>query len=157
MTNSDLQAQLASIGRMSGGGTSMEVRALTARATNAERRLINVQNQLAASEEKMSSMNQKTQTADGKWEVRVKEYETRLKAAEEKVKRERQGGKERVGELETALKYVVELFLLLLFANNPCRTLERQNELSKKRVNQLNEIIEVNGLVKTTPPPNLGR
>lgn len=85
----------------------MEIRSLTARATNAERRLINLQNQLAASEEKMTSMNQKTQAADGKWEARVKEYESRLKAAEERVKRERQGAKERTMELETAVKCVV--------------------------------------------------
>lgn len=56
-------------------------------------------------------MNQKTQVVDNKWEARVKEYETRLKTAEEKVKRERQGGKERVGELEVAVKYVDHLLL----------------------------------------------
>jgi predicted nucleic acid-binding Zn-ribbon protein len=105
-TNSDLQAQMTSISRMSGGGSTMEVRALTARATNAERRLDNVQNQLAAAEEKVADVNQKTHVADNKWEARVKEYESRLKTAEEKIKRERQGGKERVGELEVALKYV---------------------------------------------------
>ena len=49
-------------------------------------------------------MNEKTTIADGKWEARVKEYESRLKAAEERVKRERQGAKERVVELETGIK-----------------------------------------------------
>ena len=34
----------------------------------------------------------------------VKEYEARLKAAEERVKRERQGSKERIAELENNLK-----------------------------------------------------
>lgn len=66
-TNTDLQAQITSIGRMSGGGSSMEVRALTAQATNAERRFTNVQNQLAAAEEKVTSVNQKTHVADNKW------------------------------------------------------------------------------------------
>ena len=50
-------------------------------------------------------MNQKNIAADGRWEARVKEYEARLKAAEERVKRERQGSKERVLELENNLKW----------------------------------------------------
>lgn len=54
----------------------------------------------------MAAMNQKTTAADSKWEARVKEYETRLRAAEEKVKRERQGYKERVLELENQIKCV---------------------------------------------------
>ena len=52
----------------------------------------------------MAAMNQKTTVADNKWEARVKEYESRLRAAEERVKRERQGAKERVNELETTIK-----------------------------------------------------
>jgi len=54
----------------------------------------------------MAAMNQKTTAADSKWEARVKEYETRLRTAEEKVKRERQGYKERVLELENQIKCV---------------------------------------------------
>ena len=84
----------------------MEIRSLTARAQNAERRAINLQNQLLQSEERLTAVNQKTTVADSKWEARVKEYETRLKTAEEKIKRERQGGKERALELENQLKYV---------------------------------------------------
>ena len=42
----------------------------------------------------------------------MKEYESRLKMAEEKIKRERQDGKERVGELEVAFKYVFYLISL---------------------------------------------
>lgn len=49
-------------------------------------------------------MNQKTTVADGKWEARVKEYEARIRSAEERVKRERQGAKERVAELEVNIK-----------------------------------------------------
>jgi predicted nucleic acid-binding Zn-ribbon protein len=87
-------------------GDSNEVKALMIRANNADRRLANAQNQLAAAEEKMAAMNQKTTAADSKWEARVKEYETRLRTAEEKVKRERQGYKERVLELENQIKCV---------------------------------------------------
>jgi len=87
-------------------GDSNEIKALMIRANNAERRLANAQNQLAAAEEKMAAMNQKTAATDSKWEARVKEYETRLRAAEEKVKRERQGYKERVLELENQVKCV---------------------------------------------------
>ncbi|KAF7974233.1 hypothetical protein HWV62_13114 [Athelia sp. TMB] len=125
-TNADMATQLASQKRP-GQGDGMEVRALSARATNAERRLINAQNQLAAAEEKMATMSQKNTSADSKWEARVKEYETRLKAAEERVKRERQGSKERVAELENNLK-----------------SLQRQFELAQKRNQQLNEVIDSN-------------
>ncbi|KAI9457601.1 hypothetical protein BJY52DRAFT_1426638 [Lactarius psammicola] len=121
-TLSDLTAQLAILKRPA-PGDSNEVKALMIRANNAERRLANAQNQLAAAEEKMAAMNQKTTVADGKWEARVKEYENRLRAAEEKVKRERQGYKERVLELE-----------------NQIRSLQRQRELAEKRNLQLADI-----------------
>jgi len=79
---------------------------MAARVANAEKRFNNAQNQLLLSEERISQMNQNRVSADGKWEARVKEYEARLKAAEEKVKRERQGSKERVLELENHVKYI---------------------------------------------------
>lgn len=101
-TNSSLQAHVVT--RKGNQADSMEIRALTARAQNAERRAINLQNQLLQSEEKLTVVNQKTAVADNKWEARVKEFETRLKVAEEKVKRERQGGKERASELEREMK-----------------------------------------------------
>jgi hypothetical protein len=118
------------------------------RANNAERRLANAQNQLAAAEEKMAAMNLKTTAADSKWEARVKEYESRLRTAEEKVKRERQGYKERVVELETQIKYVVRPPLqanVLLFERCSdlslfLRSLQRQRELADKRNQQLAEI-----------------
>jgi chromosome segregation ATPase len=103
------------------------------RANNAERRLVNAQNQLAAAEEKMAAMNQKTTAADSKWEARVKEYETRLRAAEEKVKRERQGYKERVLELENQIKYASELKMPVyqptyIFCSDPYS--DRENSLT---------------------------
>jgi chromosome segregation ATPase len=107
-TNSELTAQLSSI-KKPGQTDTTEMRALTARAVNAERRLANTLNQLAACEEKIGAMNQKTTIADSKWEARVKEYESRLKTAEERIKRERQGGKERVAELENSIKYLLSL------------------------------------------------
>jgi hypothetical protein len=110
-TNAEMAAQLAGIKRP-GQTDAMEVRSLSTRAMNAERRLNNAQNQLLATEEKVASMNQKNMAADAKWEARVKEYETRLKAAEERYKRERQGGKERVAELENNVKSVSALWFL---------------------------------------------
>ena len=113
------------------------------RANNADRRLANAQNQLAAAEEKMAAMNQKTTAADSKWEARVKEYETRLRTAEEKVKRERQGYKERVLELENQIKcvscgrpYGSDVVLIGPFS----RSLQRQRELAEKRSHQLADI-----------------
>ena len=106
-TNTALQSHVVT--RKGNQADSMEIRALTARAQNAERRAINLQNQLLQSEERLTSVNQKTTVADNKWEARVKEYETRLKTAEEKIKRERQGGKERALELENQMKCVTIL------------------------------------------------
>ncbi|KAG5634459.1 hypothetical protein H0H81_001876 [Sphagnurus paluster] len=125
-TNAEMAMQLAAIKRP-GQSDAMEVRSLTTRAANAERRLNNAQNQLLATEEKVAAMNQKSAAADAKWEARVKEYEARLKAAEERVKRERQGSKERVAELENNLKNI-----------------QRQFELAQKRNQQLAEVIETN-------------
>lgn len=111
-TNTEMAAQLASMKRP-GQTDAMEVRSLTTRAANAERRLNNAQNQLIATEEKISTMNQRNAAADSKWEARVKEYEARLKVAEERLKRDRQGSKERVAELENNLKSVLHLALLV--------------------------------------------
>ncbi|KAG8833328.1 hypothetical protein FRC17_010860 [Serendipita sp. 399] len=125
-TNAELSAQISSLRRQPSSDNS-ELRALTARAVNAERRLTNAQNQLAATEERINSMNEKTVSADTKWEARVREYEARLKAAEERVKRERQGGKERINELEANI------------AN-----LRRQLEYANRRNSQLGDIVEMN-------------
>jgi len=115
----------------------MEVRALTIRAQNAERLASNYHNQLLAAEEKITVTNQKTTVSDNKWSVRVKEYESRLKQAEERVKRERQGGKERVLELE-----------------NQTKSYQRQLEIAKSRIQQLNNIVEEAGLKgKASPRP----
>lgn len=113
---------------------SMELRSLAARATNAERRLNNAQNQLSLTEEKITTMNKRSVDTDSKWEARVKEYETRLKAAEEKVKRERQGGKERIGDLE-----------------NDIKALQRQLEVAKKRNHQLGDVLESNKIESGSP------
>ncbi|EGN96476.1 hypothetical protein SERLA73DRAFT_170829 [Serpula lacrymans var. lacrymans S7.3] len=125
-TAAELTTQLSSSRRPAQGDTA-EVKSLMARAINAEKRLTVTQNQLLHSEEKIANMIQKTVTVDSKWEARVKEYEARIKAAEEKYKRERQGGKERVVELESQIK-----------------SLERQHELAVKRSNQLENVAETN-------------
>lgn len=125
-TNAELTTQISSLRRQPTSDSS-EIRALTARATNAERRLTNAQNQLAATEERINSMNEKTASADTKWEARVREYEARLKAAEERVKRERQGGKERIGELEANIA-----------------KLQRQLDQANRRNSQLGDIVDMN-------------
>jgi predicted nucleic acid-binding Zn-ribbon protein len=117
-SNIEMANQLAGM-KKPGGSDAMELRSMTARAVNAERRLNNAQNQLLTREEAITAMNQKNAAADNKWEARVKEYEARLKAAEERVKRERQGSKERIAELENITKCVVNLFLLAHHVNIP--------------------------------------
>lgn len=122
----------------------MEIRALSTRAATAERRLNNAQNQLLQTEEKMSSLNQKTAAADSKWEARVKEYESRLKSAEERVKRERQGGKERVNELEGQVKLVFFSYIESQRLIPWLRALQRQLEIAQKRSQQLTGVIDSN-------------
>lgn len=122
--NNELSTQLAVLKKNPASDQS-EIRALTARAANAERRLTNAQNQLATTEERINSINEKTASADTKWEARVREYEARLKAAEERVKRERQGGKERIGELEANVS-----------------KLQRQLEVATRRNQQLTDVVD---------------
>ena len=107
--------------------------------------MVNAQNQLAATEEKIVSMNEKTSAADNKWEARVKEYESRLRVAEERVKRERQGGKERINELEAHVGYVwllLDSFVLGADLSSRRRRLQRQLDLANKRNQQLGEVVE---------------
>jgi predicted nucleic acid-binding Zn-ribbon protein len=87
--------------------STSDLRSLTARATTAERRAAVAQNQLAQLEERLANHNDRTAAAENKWTARVKEYERLLKEAHERSKRDRQGGKERVTELEGVIKYVL--------------------------------------------------
>lgn len=137
--------QQLSAARRPNQGDSQETRTLLSRAVNAEKRLNVVQNQLLQTEEKITTMNQRTTTADAKWEARVKEYEARLKAGEEKYKRERQGNKERILELETQIKSVLFLFSRDVWMTDEelDRSLERQTELALKRNAQLDNVAEV--------------
>jgi hypothetical protein len=71
------------------------------------------QNQLAQLEERLAGQNDRTGAAELKWEARIKEYERLLKEANEKFKRERQGAKERVAELENNIECVsIYLFVV---------------------------------------------
>ncbi|KAF7321017.1 Anucleate primary sterigmata protein B [Mycena chlorophos] len=75
-TNVELSAQIAGI-RKPGQTDSMELRALTARAMNAERRLNNAQNQLLATEEKVARQ--------GGGKERVAELESNLKTLQRQL------------------------------------------------------------------------
>ncbi|GAA5983031.1 hypothetical protein JCM10908_006873 [Rhodotorula pacifica] len=114
---SSLQTQLASLRRSPNPNASpdpsspsrpawteatMQARLRTAEAkvVTLERRLAATQEQLREAETRLSEQQKKYGVAEGKWEARVRELEQRVRVAEEKVKRERQGAKERVAELE---------------------------------------------------------
>ncbi|KAK2460714.1 hypothetical protein APHAL10511_007184 [Amanita phalloides] len=122
--NADLSAQITNAKRPV-VSDSMEMKSLSARAANAERRLTNAQNLLHTFEEKITVMNQRNTVTDTKWEVRVKEYDARLKAAEERVKIERNGNKERIRELERTIS-----------------RLQRQLDLAQKRSQQLGDVLD---------------
>ncbi|GJJ11520.1 hypothetical protein Clacol_005753 [Clathrus columnatus] len=121
-TNTALTTQLSSV-KSSPNSRDAELRAANAKFVNSERRVVVYQNQLASAEETNAQLLEKHQMAEHKWEARVKEYENRLKAAEEKIKRERQGAKERVAELD-----------------NHVKMLQKQIEESRRHATQLSEI-----------------
>lgn len=105
--NSELSSQISLLRRQPASSDApAEIRALTSRANQAERRATVAQNQLAQLEERLAGQSDRTGAAEMKWEARIKEYERLLKEANEKFKRERQGAKERVSELEATIKSV---------------------------------------------------
>jgi len=108
-----MAAQLSAVKRPGQSSDAMELRSLSTRAVNAERRLNISQNQLLAAEEKYATTSQTHVAAIAKWEARVKEYEVRIKAEMERTKNAKQGGKERVLELEGIVRLV--LFFPLFF------------------------------------------
>ncbi|GAA6063821.1 hypothetical protein JCM10212_002578 [Sporobolomyces blumeae] len=121
-TVADLQEQLLQLRRSSGvpgspaiprspnpaAEAALQARLASAqsRAASLDRRLTATQAQLKDAEDKLGEMRLKIGSAEGKWEARFRELEARCRAAEEKVKRERQGAKERVSELQTHIRPV---------------------------------------------------
>ncbi|KAJ9479184.1 hypothetical protein PHBOTO_002659 [Pseudozyma hubeiensis] len=102
-TNAELLSQISSLKTrttLSNPGDNNKLTTLTTRANTAERRLATAMAQASQAEERLAEAKVKYGEGEGKWAARIKELELRCKAAEERVKRERQGAKERVAELE---------------------------------------------------------
>lgn len=108
-TNNELNTQISSlktrvnVADMS-PGTSHKLQSLAARASSHEKRLAATQAQLQATEDKLASAKVKAGTAEEQWAARLRELQKRNAELEEKAKRERQGAKERVRELEQNIK-----------------------------------------------------
>jgi uncharacterized protein (DUF342 family) len=123
-TNSELNQQLSSLktrvntSDMS-PGTTHKISTLSARASNAEKRLKATQDQLALVEDKFSEAKAKTGDAEEQWEARLRELMVKLREAQEKNKRERQGAKERVRELQQTIECVIR-FLPNFFLLTRC-------------------------------------
>ena len=111
-TNSELTQQVSSlktrvnVSDMSPGSTH-KIQTLSARASNAEKRLRATQDQLALVEEKFAEAKGKIGFAEDQWQARLRELMVKLREAEEKNKRERQGAKERVRELQQTIECVL--------------------------------------------------
>ncbi|EST05588.1 hypothetical protein PSEUBRA_005278 [Kalmanozyma brasiliensis GHG001] len=102
-TNAELLSQISSLktrNSLSTPGDNNKLTTLTTRANTAERRLATALTQVSQAEDRLAEAKVKYGEGEGKWAARIKELELRCKAAEERVKRERQGAKERVAELE---------------------------------------------------------
>ncbi|SPO25880.1 related to Myosin heavy chain [Ustilago trichophora] len=102
-TNAELLQQISSLKTrtsLSTPGENNKLTLLTTRANTAERRLATALTQASQAEDRLAEAKVKYGEGEGKWAARIKELELRCKAAEERVKRERQGAKERVAELE---------------------------------------------------------
>ena len=114
-TNSELAQQVSSlktrvnVSDMSPGSTH-KIQTLSARASNAEKRLRATQDQLALVEEKFAEAKGKIGSAEDQWQARLRELMVKLREAEEKNKRERQGAKERVRELQQTIECVPRVF-----------------------------------------------
>ncbi|GAA5934328.1 hypothetical protein JCM1841_004441 [Sporobolomyces salmonicolor] len=150
-TVSELQSQLQQLRRSSSAASSpnssrspnpaaeaalqSRLSVAQSRAQTLERRLAATQAQLKDAEDKLGEQRMKIGVAEGKWEARFRELEGRCRAAEEKVKRERQGAKERVGELMGTIK-----------------TLEGQVSGARKRDQLLDEVIKQQKADNARPP-----
>ncbi|CEQ41037.1 SPOSA6832_02713 [Sporobolomyces salmonicolor] len=150
-TVSELQSQLQQLRRSSSAASSpnssrspnpaaeaalqSRLSVAQSRAQTLERRLAATQAQLNDAEDKLGEQRMKIGVAEGKWEARFRELEGRCRAAEEKVKRERQGAKERVGELMGTIK-----------------TLEGQVSGARKRDQLLDEVIKQQKADDARPP-----
>lgn len=77
-----------------------QLKQLTERAQAAEARAKSATKAVTSLEERLAEIKKSSGTAEIKWEARVKEYESRMRQAEEKIKAGRQGGSERVRQLE---------------------------------------------------------
>lgn len=110
-TNGELNEQLSSlktrvtVADMS-PGSNQKIQTLAARASTAERRLKATQDQLQVVETKFAEAKGKVATAEDHWQARLRELMNKLKEAEEKNKRERQGAKERVRDLQQNIRWV---------------------------------------------------
>lgn len=100
----DLQYQLSTLKISTTADTSNETRSLATRAHNAEKRAGTLANQLTSLQDASASQENRYQVASDKWAARVREYEKRLKEAGEMIKVEKQGGKERLLDLENQLR-----------------------------------------------------
>lgn len=108
-TNGELNEQLSSLKTRvnvtdMSPGSNQKIQALAARASTAERRLKATQDQLQTVETKFAEAKNKVATAEDHWQARLKELMNKLREAEEKNKRERQGAKERVRELQQNIR-----------------------------------------------------
>jgi peptidoglycan hydrolase CwlO-like protein len=79
--------------------STSQIRALSEKSQNADKKVQVFKNQLSRLEAEMAEREAQHGQAEEKWAVRVKEYENQLKAMAEKIKTEKQGGKERAAEL----------------------------------------------------------
>ncbi|KAL8279582.1 hypothetical protein RQP46_008144 [Phenoliferia psychrophenolica] len=77
---------------------------LTRRAETAERRLAATQSQLVLVERALDEARTKVSTAENNWEGRFKELQRKLLVAEEKLRRERQGARARLAELDETIR-----------------------------------------------------
>lgn len=79
---------------------------MAARASSAEKRLKATEDQYQLLRDKFENGKVKTSSAEEQWMARLRELQKRNQELEEKAKRERQGAKERIRELEHTIRSV---------------------------------------------------
>ncbi|KAK0551036.1 hypothetical protein OC845_002391 [Tilletia horrida] len=122
-TNAELQQQISSLKTrsvLSSPSANSKLTSLTGRANLAERKASQAQTAATQAEDKLTEFRSKANEREAAWKAQIKELETRCKAAEEKARREKLGGREIVGALESQVN-----------------RLKQDNELAKRRSAQL--------------------
>ncbi|KAG8903325.1 hypothetical protein FRB99_003428 [Tulasnella sp. 403] len=108
MTISEQSAQITHLERSGSGGlgkmTAAELKGVSTRVANLERRNTHMQNIVLKKDEQMTAQAEQSRANEEKWASRVKEYERLRQLDLEKLKQEKQGAKEAMSTMQKEIE-----------------------------------------------------